>query len=71
MCLYVCQWVCVCAHTCESAHVCTGTHTCMHVHGRVCVSPSLHSEEILVIACMVQTISTGIEKMHIDDRLCS
>lgn len=41
------------------------------VYACACVSPSLHGEEILVIACLVQTISTGIEKMHIDDRLCS
>lgn len=35
-----------------------------------CVRASLQGEETLVIACMVQALSTGAEERHMAGRLC-
>lgn len=62
-CVPVCMYVCVCLCACVSwlelsvwVHVCT----CVHVGS---TSANFPGEETLVIACMIQTVSTGAEKI--------
>lgn len=71
----VCAHVCmslsacgVCVHVCEPLHACALEFicgcTCVHAYRCACasVSASLQEGDTLVLACMVQMISTGQRK---------
>lgn len=76
-----CECVCMCAyvHTYVSLCMCVWArvHLRVHMYACTCACARMYMcerqppwEEALVIACMIQTISRRVEKMHMDGRLC-